>query len=941
MSHPSQQPTFVAVDVETTGLNPDYDAIIEVAAVVFRGEEILDQWSSLVNPQRDLLPFITRLTGITQAMVDDAPSMFSLRQKIKQRLADHVIVGHNVSFDMGFLEAERIGLGQHRVDTLTLASILLPAAGRYGLEALAQYLNLPTSGTGTNHRALEDAWRTANLFMALHREAVKLDYALLQEIVQSGRSMHWPENVFFESALRLVGRDAFGKGGRGLQQLFKPAKLTGQALAPAEKPTPLDPKILRDLFTPGGALSRQLAEFEYRSQQVEMVTAVANAFNQGQHLLIEAGTGTGKSLGYLLPAAFWATQNGRRVVISTNTINLQDQLIHKDIPSLQITLPFNLQAAILKGKSNYLCTRLFQQMRHSGPNNAEEMALYARLLIWLPTTQTGDVAELSLRSPGERFLWARLNAENEACTADKCASENCPLHIARRRAEQAHLLVVNHALLLADIASDNRVLPDYQDLIIDEAHHLEGAVTNGLSFRADKPFLEGLLDECTRPRAGLLADVQGRLRAAVPGEVSQMVDSQVDALREQAVLAKVRLDEFYETVAYFLRDHFNSRSQYAQQLRLIPAVRQQPAFEEILLAWENLHKPLALLARGVDKLASALADIIDGYGVEDGEDLRLTLMAHGRHLEESRAQIDQALAKPEASMIYWLEQFKDRLSLHAAPLDVGPLVEKHLFNTKETVVLTSATLRTAAPGSNDGATFDYLRQRLRAGHAEEAAVGSPFNYPQSTLVYLPTDIPEPNQPGYQRYVEQAIIDLATALGGRTMVLFTSFSQLSATAKAIEQSLQQADIILLAQLEGSSRQQLLQQFRADGARAVLLGTRSFWEGVDVPGAALQAVVITKFPFDVPSDPIFAARSELFASPFFEYSIPEAALRFRQGFGRLIRRQSDEGIVLILDKRILTKRYGQAFLDALPECTVLRQRIDRVGELAVRWLNREKG
>jgi ATP-dependent DNA helicase DinG len=326
--------------------------------------------------------------------------------------------------------------------------------------------------------------------------------------------------------------------------------------------------------------------------------------------------------------------------------------------------------------------------------------------------------------------------------------------------------------------------------------------------------------------------------------------------------------------------------------------------------------------------------------VEDGDDLRLTLTAHGRRLEESRGQINQALTKPKETMIYWLAQFKDRISIHAAPLHIGPLVETHIFGVKKTVALTSATLRTAAPGNANGATFDYLRQRLHAGHAEEAAVGSPFDYPNSTLIYLPTDIPEPNQPGYQRYVEQAVVDLATALGGRTMVLFTSFSQLSATAKAIEQPLKQAGIAVLAQLEGSSRQQLLEQFKADGAKAVLLGTRSFWEGVDVPGAALQAVVIAKFPFDVPSDPIFAARSETFDSPFFEYSIPEAALRFRQGFGRLIRRQSDEGIVLVLDKRILTKRYGQAFLDALPECTVLRQRIDRVGELALRWLNREK-
>jgi ATP-dependent DNA helicase DinG len=326
--------------------------------------------------------------------------------------------------------------------------------------------------------------------------------------------------------------------------------------------------------------------------------------------------------------------------------------------------------------------------------------------------------------------------------------------------------------------------------------------------------------------------------------------------------------------------------------------------------------------------------------VEDGEDLRLALQSNGRHLEETRLNLNALVVNPSNEMIYWIESYKERISLHAAPLHVGPLVEKHIFNVKETVVLTSATLRTATAAGNGEATFAYLRDRLHAREVSELAVGSPFDYPNCTLVYLPTDIPEPNQPGYQRYVEQAIILVAQALGGRTMALFTSYSQLLATARAIEQPLADADIVLLAQGEGSSRQQLLDRFKQEGSRAVLLGTRSFWEGVDVPGPALQAVLITKFPFDVPTDPIFAARSETFNSPFFEYSVPEAVLRFRQGFGRLIRRQSDEGVVIILDKRVMTKRYGQLFLDALPGCTVVRQRIGRVGELTLRWLNREK-
>ena len=305
-----------------------------------------------------------------------------------------------------------------------------------------------------------------------------------------------------------------------------------------------------------------------------------------------------------------------------------------------------------------------------------------------------------------------------------------------------------------------------------------------------------------------------------------------------------------------------------------------------------------------------------------------------------RQNLDQTLVTPNAETIYWAEVFRDRISLHAAPLHVGPLVEEHIFEKLETVILTSATMRTAGAGSWHEATFDYIRGRLHAFEATELAVGSPFDYENAVLLYLASDMPEPNQPGYQRYLENAIIDVATALGGRTMVLFTAYSQLKQTAKAIEHILADIGIVTLAQGGNLSRQQLLAQFKRADSRAVLLGTRSFWEGVDVPGDALQCVIIAKLPFDVPSDPVFAARSETFDNAFFEYSVPEAVLRFRQGFGRLVRRGSDEGVVAILDKRVLSKRYGKMFLDALPPCMVLRQRTNRLGELTLRWLNRER-
>jgi DNA polymerase-3 subunit epsilon/ATP-dependent DNA helicase DinG len=500
--------------------------------------------------------------------------------------------------------------------------------------------------------------------------------------------------------------------------------------------------------------------------------------------------------------------------------------------------------------------------------------------------------------------------------------------------------VVNPSLLLAAVAAGNRVLPPYRDLIVDEAHHLESAVTDGLSFRADRRFLERLLEEITRPRAGLLGDLQSRSREALPADVSGTLDEYVEQMREAAGQAGRRLDDLLATLEHFLKDHVQENSRYAQRVRLIQAVRTQPGWDDVEIAWDNLDVHLKAIGEGLGKLSGGMEEIVHSYDMEDADDLQVALESLGRSIEETRRQLQALFSEPSEAMIYWVESFKNRLSFHAAPLHVGPLVEEHIFAEKETVVLTSASLRTAGRGSYGDVDFAYLRDRLHAQHAEELAVGSPFDYENNTLVYLVSDMPEPNEPGYQRYVEEAVVAVARALEGRTMVLFTSYGQLRATANAIARPLAEADIGLLVQGEGASRQQLLEGFRDDETRTVLLGTRSFWEGVDVPGVALQAVIIARLPFDVPSDPIFAARSETFENSFFEYAIPEAVLRFRQGFGRLIRRRDDEGIVVILDKRVLSRRYGQSFLDALPECTTIRQRHSRLEELVVRWFNRDR-
>ncbi|MBP8001854.1 MAG: DEAD/DEAH box helicase family protein [Chloroflexi bacterium] len=934
--------TYVALDIETTGFDPNRESMIEFAAIVFRGDDILEEVQTLINPGKPIPPEITRLTGIDDRMMIGAPSLFSVRQKIRSALSDRIIVGHNVSFDMSFLEAEGFGLHQHRIDTITLASILIPEAGRYGLEALVNFLNLSNPAGKQTHRALDDVRQTVELFFALRGRALQLDLSTLREITEAGAKIGWPENAFFEDVLAIKGQDAFfnppKRKGR-LPKLFSPPAVNGNSLNPLEQPQQIDSDLIAGMLRPGGNISRAFPNFEQRTQQIDMLVSVAETLNRAGQLLVEAGTGTGKSLAYLLPSAFWATQNERRVVISTATINLQDQLINKDIPTLQRILPFELRASVRKGRGNYLCTRLFQQMRHSGPTSADEMIIYAKIVIWLPTSETGDVNEISLRTPGERMAWARLSGENGVCKTEDCLQEQCPLHLTKRRAENAHILIVNHSLLLSDVANNNHILPPFTDLVIDEAHHLESAVTDGLSFRTDRRTLDALLDEILKPKSGVLNDVPARTSAVVPREIQVGLDGLIMKLRVQGDTVQSRLEEFFTTVDFFLKGQFRGRTQFGEQLRLIPATRTQPDYSEIEFTWDNLNKAWADLNKGLNYLLKQLGNIMEAHDLDDGDNLYAMLATLLRSMEENRLNLHDILVEARPEMIYWIEWNRDRISFHSAPLHIGPLVEEHIFSAKNTVIMTSATLRTAG---NDGRTnnFDYVRGRLHAHDAYELAVGSPFDYKNNTLVYLVSDIPEPNQPGYQRYVEEAILEVAGALRGRTMVLFTAYSQLTQTAKAIEGPLAEVGITLLAQMEGASRQQLLDRFKQPGTQAVLLGTKSFWEGVDVPGEALQAVVIAKLPFDVPSDPIFAARSETFENSFMEYSIPEAILRFRQGFGRLNRRQDDEGVVIVLDKRLMTKRYGELFLQALPDCTIIRQRCNRIGELTHRWLNRER-
>lgn len=929
---------LVALDLETTGLNPEIDDIIEIGAARFRDGELLETFSTLVNPDRAVPERVTAITGIRTDDLIGQPGIRKILPDLRRFVGGSPVIGHNVDFDLAFLARYGFLPGRGVLDTYDLASVMLPTAPRYSLHSLAVQLGLAQEHA---HRALDDALASGRLYWALWERILALPLTTLQRIVEAGRTVEWSAAAVFMTALEersltaLVDTPTAGpESALDTEILFKADTSPWRPLRPNEQQDLLDVDELAALIEEGGRIARSFDGYEYRAQQVEMLRTVSEAFNQQQHLMVEAPTGVGKSLAYLLPAVYWAVKNNERVVISTATITLQDQLIQKDLPSLSRTLGLGFKAAVLKGRSNYLCPRRLLTLRRRGPTSVAELRILAKILVWLLESDSGDKGEITLRGPEENALWSRLSAEDEGCTVERCGDQMhgaCPFFKARRDAEAAHLLIVNHALLLADVQIGSRVLPEYQYLIVDEAHHLEEATTNGLSFQVSQATLQRRLEDLGSPRRGLLGDVIRSTRGSVPGKYFDQIEEFVQIVATALDAMGRHVEGYFDGLYRFLGSAGAIKAgEYINQVRITKQLRQHNDWAHVEQAWDVLSQFTQSISDAMTRLAKGLAGLSQ-FDVLNYDDLLSSVSAAARHLEEVHQQLGAFSVRPQENTIYWAQVDQDgtHLSIHAAPLHVGPLLERHLWQAKSVVVLTSATLRT-------GGSFDYLRERLNAFEVDEAVVGSPFDYEASTLVYIPTDIPDPaRKEDYQRAVERGLIELSAATEGRLLGLFTSYAQLRQTAQAIAPRLALGDITVFDQSDGTSRQALLEGFMQT-RRAVLLGTRSFWEGVDIPGQELSALVIVRLPFTVPTDPIFAARSEQYENSFMQYAVPDAVLRFRQGFGRLIRTKTDRGIVALFDNRVITKQYGQTFLDSLPGCTVRRGPLSDLPRAAREWL-----
>jgi predicted DnaQ family exonuclease/DinG family helicase len=911
---------FVAVDLETTGLNWQNDRIIEVGAVRVDGGRVAKRFQSLVRPDRKVPAFVVRLTGIRPEELKDAPAAAAVIADLQAFAGGLPLVFHNARFDYAFLE-QSAPFANLRWDTLPLARCLLPAARSHGLAGLCRAFGI---GLDNHHRADADAMATAEIFLALLALLEAQEPPVLEKLHRIGLEEHRALIREVQELKRSGG--TFGLSARlaGLNQDYAFRFDPGQPGSVDERDSA--PSVsacgnVAEIFDAGGRLDQALGEsFEHRGEQLQMAQAVDAALRDEHFLCAEAGTGTGKSLAYLAPAALWAARSEERVVVATHTKLLQEQLYYKDIPLLaRATGPF--RAALLKGRNNYLCLRRWREaLFHPELMLAADEREEALVLVpWAERTATGDIAEhrgfSTARAPG---LWAKVCSDPASCQGGRCPQFGaCFLMKARRRAEQAEILVINHSLLFTDLVSDNRLLPEYQRLVVDEAHNIERVATDFLGYGLNRwelsRFLAGLYSR-TPAETGLLVTVN---RAV--GQAGMPVTATLGMQRSVLGIVQVVAEAARVTERFFgidLRRHLErqEKRRYLAGDGLQNLLLEEAG--ELIDHLGTVAERLALLNQWLSEVRGANFEEIDG--------LRQELHARGLEAKGLADRLGDLVLAEQQGFIFWVEPANDysTFKLVAAPLEVSRILADKLYPHLKTLVFTSATL--AVEGR-----FDFFTQRtglalLDQDRVVTMALASPFDFQSQASLMVPGFLPSPKDKAFDSALIKLLQATLRAHRAGTLVLFTSFELLNKCYDKVSES---GEIRVLAQGRDGLPVQLVEQSLAE-PNTVIFGTSSFWEGVDLPGEALELLVIVKLPFAVPTDPLVQARCQLIdqggGSSFTDYLLPEAVIRFRQGFGRLIRSKSDQGVVIVADSRIVNNAYGSAFIRSLPRLPVVVSR-----------------
>ena len=945
---------FAVLDFETTGTQSVGEIIQVGLAIIEEDQSISRVYGSFVKPGAPIPPFITGLTGITDSDVQDAPELEEMMMELVPLLDDVVLVGHNVSFDFHFLQSALDRCGylpfQGRIlDTIDFLKICFPSLTSYQLGAVSSQFEIKHERP---HQADSDALATALVLLKCLEELYSLPLLTIQRLselfVDSDSDLGW----YFDGLLREREMETFQPEG-DLSFYRQLALKVGDwnELAPPRvdlNDNPLDQLSFEEYMAEvTKRLTEALPHYESREAQEIMFAEVMKALEEEKHLLIEAGTGTGKSLGYLLPAIYQSVRTEQKVMVSTHTINLQDQLRERDIPLLTQVVPFPFKAAIFKGRGHYLCLRKFEHKinRRDFISPREDTLMAAQMVVWLTQTESGDDEELNMGNRGGDF-WETVASDTDSCIGRSCPwFRKCYYHRAKHEAGIADVVITNHSKLFADVKAGHQLLPAYDHLVIDEAHHLEDVAGKHLGMHMKHFTVAHTLSRLFKDsRNGQLPALRQQLQSAGSEQASEW-SLIIDRIYSDLITVKETWDTLSDKLFNLLPERSDAAAGEAGQLviRLLPGNKPKN-WEELAALESGMVTTLSDTLRSGERM---LNEMRDQEGQSSSDSLVTDIGGLFKDLAVIRDNVRFFMGLNDQNVVYWLEangNYRSKsLQLYAVPVDVSSQLKELFFDKKKSIILTSATLSVDK-------SFQFMIDNLGLNEAAEndrlmtVLLPSPFHYREQALLVIPRDFPSvKGSVGDARFVDtlvQSLAEAAVTTRGRMMVLFTSYRMLRQVYDPLKEALSSQEITVLGQgIEGGSRSKLIRRFQ-DSSASVLLGTSSFWEGVDIPGEALTCLAIVRLPFQPPNHPLAEAKSELLQAqkknPFMKLSVPQAVIRFKQGFGRLVRTAQDKGIVIVYDTRVIESYYGKYFLYSLPGPKMEHMLTDQMVPRIAEWL-----